>query len=87
MLKVAGDDERFMRLWKRSAEYARAYIMARERQKGCDGLGSMTMMKAEFKEALDGLLAYCATKDYISRIEDYDLDRAAAAFRKAEPPF
>jgi hypothetical protein len=31
-------------------EYAQVYVLARQRQKGCDGLGEMTNLEDEFKK-------------------------------------
>ena len=54
-------------------EYAQLYLLAKQRQKGCDGLGVMTNLKEEFNEALEELVEYCKNKGYLPDNSSYDL--------------
>ncbi len=58
-------------------ELAEIYLMARKRQKGCDGMGELAMVKEEFKDSLDTVLRYCNGKGYLSDDSQYDIDSMA----------
>lgn len=64
--KYAASDRELKMLLDKAEDYARVYVLARQRQKGCDGMGEMTNLKDEFKGVLDELLEYCKNKNYIS---------------------
>ena len=59
-------------------EYAQIYLLAKQRQKGCDGLGEMTNLKEEFNGALEELVEYCKNKGYLPDNASYDLSVIAA---------
>lgn len=77
ILKKTESDPKLERLFEQTAEYARLYLMAKERQKGCDGLGSVAMIKEEFREMLDELLKYCSASKIIQEEYSVDLDAIA----------
>jgi NTP pyrophosphatase (non-canonical NTP hydrolase) len=53
-------------------------VLARQRQKGCDGLGEMTNLKDELREVLDDLLAYCKGHGYGHLLDEKcDIDLVA----------
>jgi hypothetical protein len=58
-------------------EYADLYVLAKKRQKGCDGMGELAMVREEFSASLDGLMHYCKRKGYIVCDIGYEIDSAA----------
>ena len=58
-------------------EYADIYLLAKKRQKGCDGMGELAMVREEFSASLDGLVHYCRRKGYIDGDIRYEIDSAA----------
>ncbi|MBF0559354.1 MAG: hypothetical protein HQL08_11305 [Nitrospirae bacterium] len=64
-------------LLEKTREYADIYILARRRQKGCDGMGELAMVKEEFGASLDGLINYCRSKGYIDSDIQYEIDSVA----------
>jgi hypothetical protein len=66
IIKHTASDKELKILLDRVEDYARVYVFAKQRQKGCDGLGEMANLKDEFKGVLDELLGYCKKKKYIS---------------------
>ncbi len=67
-------DTRLLRLLETAREYADIYLLAKKRQKGCDGMGELAMVREEFSSSFDGLLHYCAAKGYLSGDIRYELD-------------
>jgi len=61
----------------KAREYADIYLLAKNRQKGCDGLGEMTNLKDEFKGILGELIEYCKDRKYIDNNFSYDVDLLA----------
>ena len=57
--EMAKSDPGFVRLLGTAREYADIYLLARKRQKGCDGMGELAMVKEEFRDSLDALMNYC----------------------------
>jgi NTP pyrophosphatase (non-canonical NTP hydrolase) len=55
-------------------EYAHVYVLARQRQKGCDGMGELATMKEEFRDVVDKVIQYSQEKEYISEVKGYDID-------------
>ena len=58
-------------------EFAQVYVLARQRQKGCDGMGELATMKEEFRDVVDKVIQYCKEKKYISEVISYDIDSIA----------
>jgi hypothetical protein len=61
-------------LFGEAVEYAHVYVLARQRQKGCDGMGELATMKEEFRDVVDKVIKYCQEKKYISQDLSYDID-------------
>jgi hypothetical protein len=70
-------DEQLLKLLNMASEYAEIYLLATQRQKGCDGMGEMTNLKDEFKSVLDEMIEYCRRKGYIGNNISYDIDLMA----------
>jgi hypothetical protein len=43
-------------------------MLARQRQKGCDGLGELVTMKEEFRDVVDKVIQYPQEKYFSGRI-------------------
>lgn len=70
-------DRTLAKLLNEAKDYAHFYVLARQRQKGCDGLGEMTNLKDELRNTVDKMIQYAQDKKYISVIISYDIDSIA----------
>ena len=83
--KISGyskSDEHLAKLLVSAAEYAEIYLLAKRRQKGCDGMGELGTLKEEFRDVVDKVIQYCKEKKYISQDMSYDIDSIAAEIVK-----
>jgi hypothetical protein len=72
--ETAKSDPMLARLLDEVREYASVYVLARQRQKGCDGMGELATMKEEFRDVVDKVIQYCQEKKYISQDISYEID-------------
>jgi hypothetical protein len=70
-------DAQLARLFERVREYAELYLIAKQRQKGCDGMGEVATLKDEFIYSLNGMIRHCKEKGYLGRDASYDIDLVA----------
>ena len=70
-------DPRLSSLLADAVEYAEVYVLARQRQKGCDGMGELATTKEEFRDVVDKVIQYCQEKKFISEAMSYDIDSIA----------
>ncbi len=77
ILKASLSDQRLSAIVEEVREYASVYVLARQRQKGCDGMGELATMKEEFRDVVDKAIQYCKEKKYISEAVGYDIDTIA----------
>jgi hypothetical protein len=56
---------------------AEIFLLVMKRQKGCDGMGELAMIKEEFREAVDDLIRYCRDKEYLTENLQQDLQAVA----------
>jgi len=75
---LAKSDAGLRELLGRACEYADIYLLTKKRQKGCDGMGELAMVREEFSASFDGLIRYCRRKGYIDGDVRYEIDSAAA---------
>jgi hypothetical protein len=75
--KFVPDDAQLARLFERVREYAELYLIAKQRQKGCDGMGEVTTLKDEFIYSLNEIINYCKEKGYLSGEILYEIDSIA----------
>ncbi len=66
IIKYAASDRELKMLLDKAYDYAQVYVLAKQRQKGCDGMGEVTNLKDEFQTVLGELFEYCKNKNYIS---------------------
>jgi len=74
IFKASKSDARLAGLIDEVKEFAEVYALARQRQKGCDGMGELATIKEEFRDAVDEVIQYCNEKKYISEVIGYDID-------------
>jgi hypothetical protein len=86
IFKAAKSEAQLAGLLNEVREYAQVYVLARQRQKGCDGMGELATMKEEFRDVIDKLLQYCDEKKYISEVISYDIDSIADEIVKGQDP-
>ena len=75
-------DEHLAKLLVRAAEYAEIYLLAKRRQKGCDGMGELAMAKEDFKDSVDDLINYCKRQGYLAADVQCDIDAVADELHK-----
>jgi len=74
------DDTHLARLFDKVREYAELYLIAKQRQKGCDGMGEVATLKDEFIYSLNGMIRYCKENGYFSGEISYEIDQIAGIF-------
>lgn len=74
--EAAQKDNKALALLRTARECAEVHELVTKRQKGCDGLGELAMIKEEFREALDDLVCYCKGKKYLPEGFMYELETA-----------
>ena len=75
--KFVQNDAKLARLFERVREYAELYLIARQRQKGCDGMGEVATLKDEFIYSLNEMIRHCKEKGYFSGEISYEIDQIA----------
>jgi len=70
-------DCKLAKLLENVQEYAELYLLAKQRQKGCDGMGEVATLKDEFVFILEGMIKYCQEKGYLSGDITYEIDSIA----------
>lgn len=74
----AATDDCISSLLCRARECAEIYLLVAKRQRGCDGMGELAMVKEEFREAVNDLINSCKDKEYLANdLLQYDLDTIA----------
>jgi NTP pyrophosphatase (non-canonical NTP hydrolase) len=84
IIKAAQTDPGLVRLLGEAREYASVYELARQRQKGCDGMGELATMKEEFRDVVDKVIQYSKEKKYISQELSCDIDSIADEIVKSQ---
>jgi hypothetical protein len=75
--KVVLGDTQLALLFDRVREYAELYLIAKQRQKGCDGMGEVATLKDEFIYTLNEIIRHCKEKGYLSGDISYETDSIA----------
>jgi len=75
--ETAKSDPILERLLDEVREYASIYVLTRQRQKGCDGMGELATMKEEFRDIVDKVIQYSQERKYISEVISCDIDLVA----------
>lgn len=72
--RFARDDARLAGLFDRVQEYAQLYSIAKQRQKGCDGMGEVATLKDEFIYSLNEMIRYRKEKGYLAEDVSCEID-------------
>jgi hypothetical protein len=83
--KFVQNDAHLTRLFERVQEYAELYVIAKQRQKGCDGMGEVAMLKDEFIYSLNEMIRYCKEKGYLTGDVSNGIDLIACDICKIQP--
>jgi septum formation topological specificity factor MinE len=84
--EAAKPDALLTGLFGDAMEYSRVYVLARQRQKGCDGMGELAAMKEEFMDIVDKMIQYSKEKKYIPQDISYDIDAVADEIVRRQNP-
>jgi hypothetical protein len=71
------NDTRLTRLFDKVQEDAELYLIAKQRQKGCDGMGEVATLKDEFIYSLNEIIRYSKEKGHLTGDVSYDIDLIA----------
>lgn len=82
ILKASKSDAQLVRRLEKVQEYAQVYLLAKQRQKGCDEMGEVATLKDEFSGSLEEMITYCKEKKYIPDDFTYDIERIAKEMLK-----
>lgn len=80
--KQLRNDMHLAGLLESAKEYAQLYLLAKQRQKGCDEMGEVATVKDEFRSSLDKLIEYCKDKGYLSEDFSYDINTIANEIKR-----
>ena len=84
ILDASASDQRLSAILGEVREYAQVYLLARQRQKGCDGMGELATMKEELRDVVDKVIQYSKGRKYISQDISYDIDSIADEIVKSQ---
>jgi hypothetical protein len=77
IFKASKSDAQLAKFLGKVREYAQVYALARRRQKGCDGMGELAMLKEEFQDSLQELIRDCRVGHYLPDEPHLDIDLLA----------
>ncbi|MEW6584721.1 MAG: hypothetical protein AB1442_03810 [Nitrospirota bacterium] len=80
--RFAQNDPQLALLIERVQEYAELYLIAKKRQKGCDGMGEVATLEDEFIYSMNEAIRQCREKGYLSEDVSYEIDSTARAVCK-----
>lgn len=72
--QLLNEDLELAKIFENVREYAELYLISKERQKGCDGMGEVATLKDEFIYYINKMVRYCEEKGYLKGDTEYDLD-------------
>ena len=84
--QASKSDIQLAKLLADARDFAQVYVLARQRQKGCDGMGELATLKEEFRDVVDKVLHYCKENKYISEGISYDIDSIAEEVVREQDP-
>jgi len=83
--KFVPNDTQLGRLFEKVRENAELYLIAKQRQKGCDEMGEVATLKDEFIYSLNEIIRYCKEKGYLSGDTSYEIDSIARDICEIQP--
>ena len=75
--RFAPADVQLARMFESVQEYSELYLIAKQRQKGCDGMGEVATLKDELIYIMNGMILYCKEKRFLSGDISYAIDEIA----------
>ena len=82
--QASKSDSQLAKLLTEAKDFAQVYVLARQRQKGCNGMGELATLKEEFRDVVDKVIQYCKEKGYIAEVISYDIDSIAEEIVKGQ---
>ena len=76
------NDVQLAQLFDNVQEYAQLYLLAKQRQKGCDGMGEVATLRDEFVFILEGMIKYCQEKGYLTGDVSFNVDSISLSLRR-----
>lgn len=77
IIRFASEDEYLANLLNQMREFAQLYLLAKQRQRGCDGMGEVATLKDDLKCIIEKMINYCKKQGYILEDIVYDIDSIA----------
>ena len=62
--RLSQEDTHLDILLEEVQEYAHLYLLAKQRQKGCDEMGVVATLKEEFRWKVENILQYCKENNF-----------------------
>ncbi|MGQ9569509.1 MAG: hypothetical protein ACUVUQ_01440 [Thermodesulfovibrionales bacterium] len=81
IFEASKSDDRLAKLLENVQEYAQLYLIAKQRQKGCDGMGEVATLKEEFVYNIEEMIRYCKEKNYLTGDITYEIDSIALGMK------
>jgi hypothetical protein len=72
--KNACSDVKLTKLFDELQEYAQIYLLAKQQQKGCNGMAQLVALRDEFRDVIEAFFRYCREKEYLDHTLADDLD-------------
>jgi hypothetical protein len=80
--EASKSDCRLAGLLENVHEYAQLYLLAKQRQKGCDEMGEVATLKEEFVFILEKMIKYCQEKGYLSGDVSFNIDSISLSLKR-----
>jgi len=82
--QASESDMQLDKLLAEARDFAQVYMLVRQRQKGCDGMGELATLKEEFRDVFNKVIQYSQKKNYISEVISFDIDSIADKIVKGQ---
>jgi len=84
--QASKSDIQLAELLAEARDFAQVFMLVKQRQKGCDGMGELATLKEEFRDVVNKVIQYSQEKKYISEVISYDIDSIAEEIAKEQDP-
>ena len=75
--RLAKEDTQLDTLLEEVQEHAQLYLLAKQRQKGCDEMGEVATLEAEFRWTIEKMIKYCKENNFSPLDSSDDLELLA----------
>ena len=72
--QAARENPELADLYRQTCDLAMLYLFAKDRQRGCDGMGEVNNLKEEFSLAIGTMVTYCREHTIITDTGPLDTD-------------